>query len=220
MCQDEYKGLIGLESFIEKLLTKGEYLVYQYIKEEAEKHGSVKQSLSDMANAILERYYDLIPTRKRKLADGSEVEEKGMSEGTVHRAIQKLKREGLIVVRPSEDKIEPNEIFFYGLPDEEEQVADLVEMATKLHLSVTRFQAILSSKEAEIEKLKASADQLYSELNIKNEVIRRQEELIAQLQKEIQQLASEDSPLKKGVLIGTKELGHDTIAFLVKIQKG
>jgi predicted transcriptional regulator len=199
-------------NYIENLLTKGEQFVYLFIKEQSVETGSVKISMDRMAELISEKYKDLIPLRKKKAANGSQVEERSFSEATVHRAVQKLKKEGIIVVRPSENKDEPNEILFYGLPNEEQQVDDLLTMASQLNASLQRFHEILSKKDNEIETLKRERKTMFQDLDGMRERIQQLTELNQNLQKQI----GGSNPFGEGELIHVEDLGDGTTAYIVK----
>jgi DNA-binding Lrp family transcriptional regulator len=206
------------ENLIENLLSKGEQLVYEYIKEEAEKHGSVRESMDSIAESIRVRYADRIPVRNVKAPNGETIPEKTFSEATVHRAITKLKKEGIIQVNPSNDKAVPNEIIFYGLPNEDEQLQEILEMASKLNLSLSRLQTIITNKEKEIYQLKLDKKNLYKELDGLKEQLRRMNLLNIELQKALRDVESGKNPFKEGTVIGISDLGDGTKAYIVKSE--
>lgn len=206
------------ENYIENLLSKNEQLVYEYIKEQAKEQGSMRESMDSIADSILERYAERIPERRVSVAGGgaSGSTQKTFSVATVHRAINKLKKEGIIQINQSNDNSAPNQIIFYGLPNEDQQVSDIMEMANKLNLSVKRFETVLVNKDTQIHQLQLEKKQLFKELDGKNEELRRLTLLVESLQKDLDKALKGENPFGEGTIIGTTDLGDNTKAYIVK----
>ncbi|WP_067923929.1 hypothetical protein [Alicyclobacillus shizuokensis] len=120
------------ESVILELLSAGEQKVYEFLK----RHKRLKMSMEDIGKAI-----------------GEETGEK-VSEATVHRAVRKLYKEGIIGIIASKEKADPNEIIYYGIPDAEQEVNHIIDMVNMLNQHTSRFQQILAKKEQEVERLR------------------------------------------------------------------
>lgn len=131
-------------------LSKSEHKVHDYIQKKSSK-GSVKESMEQIAEHL------------------------GISNATVHRAIRKLKEEGIISVVPTSEKTEANEIFYHGYPDPKDQVKEIMKLVNRLNLSAKRFQTMLEKKDAEIELLKKEKRMLYEEIDMLNQKIREME---------------------------------------------
>lgn len=205
------------ENYIENLLSKGEQLVYEYIKEQTKESGSMKESMDSIAESILERYADRISERRVSVAGGgSKGGNKTFSVASVHRAITKLRKEGIVQVNHSNDNSSPNEITFYGLPDEDQQVSKILEMAGQLNMGIQRFETVLTNKDKAIHQLKLEKKQLYKELDGKNEEIRRANELIKSLQEDLNKAIGGNNPFAEGSIIGTTDLGDNTKAYIIR----
>ncbi|MGF9715245.1 hypothetical protein [Paenibacillus naphthalenovorans] len=149
------------EYYLRNCLSQGEQLVYHYLKEEAARNGGfIKQSMKQIGNEVFERYrdqikYQLPPTRA----------DKPFSEATVHRAIRKLSLEGIVGIVPSTDKAECNTIRFYGHPQADELIGELVNLVDQLNQQMQRFQSVMNRKNREIERMKRDCEYLHQEVN-------------------------------------------------------
>jgi len=196
------------ELVISQLLSQGEQLVYRYLKEESKK-GTIRESMKDMAQNILHRYYDEIPSRNKGIE-----EEKTFSEATVHRAIRKMYAEGILVIVPSKEKSESNEIIFYGIPDEDTQVNEIINLGEKLAQSLSRMQRILLRKDQEIEQVKREREQLYMQLD----ELRREKENLLKKNQMLNKLLQEhlSGADISGKIIETETLPDGTIAIILQ----
>lgn len=164
------------EEMVQNLLSKSELTVYEYIQTKAgEPGGSIKESMKDIGNHL------------------------GLSEATVHRAVRKLRKQGVIGIVPSMEKAESNEIIYYGLPDPTKQVGDIFKMISELNSSANRFEAILQNKDHQIEQLKREKEMLY--------------ERIEQLELELNQ-ANTGFDVSK--ILSSQPLDDGTTAYIVK----
>lgn len=168
------------EDKILEMLSKSERTVYEFIKTETELHdGSIKESMKDIGNRL------------------------GLSEATVHRAVRKLRKQGIIGIVPSMEKAESNEIIYYGLPNPDKQVNDIFKMIGELNSSANRFEAILQSKDQQIEQLHREKDMLYQRID--------------QLQLELKQKElAEKTGLHSNKIISSQKLDDGTTAYIVK----
>lgn len=130
------------EKSLLEMLSKSEQTVYKYIKEQCELlGGSLKEPFSSIGKRL------------------------DMSQATVHRAVKKLRQQGIIGVVSSEDKTEANEIIFYGIPAPDKQVGDIFSMIQQLSDSAKRFEKILESKDMTISALKRDKELLYERID-------------------------------------------------------
>ncbi|CDQ41903.1 Lrp/AsnC family transcriptional regulator [Virgibacillus salexigens] len=128
------------EAFL-KNLSKSELKVHDYIKEKsAQSDGRFQQSMSKIGDAL------------------------GISEATVHRAVRRLKKDGIIGIIPSQEKAESNHIVYYGVPDEEEQVNTIISMASDLSSSINRFQTLMEVKDQTIRTMEKERDRLIKQV--------------------------------------------------------
>jgi DNA-binding MurR/RpiR family transcriptional regulator len=171
--------MIMTENQLAEMLSKSENTVYQYIKEKSElNNGSLKESMAQMGENL------------------------DVSEATVHRAIRKLRKEGIIGVVPSVEKAESNEIVYYGIPDAEKQVGDIFKMIGELSSSSNRFQAILKNKDQAIEQLQRDKERLY--------------ETIDKLERQLKDAESAKSGFDQSRILSSKKLDDGTTAYIVK----
>ncbi|MCD7911037.1 winged helix-turn-helix transcriptional regulator [Bacillus velezensis] len=126
----------------------------------------------------------------------------GISEATVHRAVQKLRTNGVIQIVPSREKTESNEIVFYGFPAPEEQVGDIFKMVGSLNSGIQRFETILNNLSKENERLEKEN----KELN----------ELVDQLKAELNKAPAAQAGIDTTKIIQTQPLKDGTIAYIVK----
>jgi len=168
------------EENVLELLSKSEKSVYEYIKQKAETNSarSVKESMKEIGNQL------------------------ELSEATVHRAIKKLRKNGIISIVPSVEKAESNEIVYYGVPDAEKQVGDIFSMIGELSASASRFEAILASKDLEIEKLQRENALLYADID--------------QVNKEVRELRAAQVGIDSSKIISSQPLPDGTTAYIVK----
>lgn len=163
------------EENVLEMLSKSEAHVYTYIKEESQKHGgTIKESMKQIGERL------------------------GSSEATVHRAISKLRKQGIIGIVPSMDKAESNEIVYYGLPDPQQQVGDIFKMINELNSSANRFEAILESKDKQLQQQARDKDLLYAR--------------IGELEEQIKALQQ----FSQGEVISSRNLGDGTTAYIIK----
>ena len=176
-------------------LTKSELAVYEYLKERAEATGN---------NEITESNRDI----------GSKI---NLSEATVHRALRKLKKLGVIGIIPSEGRAQSNTIVFHGIPDESEEIDDIFSMVSQLNSSVNRFQHILTSKNNEIMKLQNELHETYERMQELQEMLEKSHEVIQMLQ----QLASEKGHdvLSNARIEDIQEREDGTIALIIRKTK-
>lgn len=163
------------EKSVIELLSNSEVTVYHYIKEKCESNdGALKQSMSAIGKSL------------------------GVSEATVHRAVRKLKKQGVIGIVPSSEKAESNEIIYYGLPDADKQVGDIFKMIGELSSSANRFEAILKTKDDIIDQLKRDKEDLYEKIDF------------------LEQQAKNGSGFDQSKIISSQPLGDGTTAYIVK----
>lgn len=177
---------------IDQLLSKGEQTVYEYIRTQAQERGSIKESMSVMADKL------------------------GTSEATVHRAIRKLYKEGIIGIVPSKEKAESNEILFYGFPDEEQQVDEILEMVTRLNMNVNRFQTILAKKDQELEQLKRDKKAAYKQIDDLREQLKQLDQTITTQQQTIETLQTGGELFSQGKVVSSTPLGDGKFALIVQ----
>ena len=168
------------EEQVLEMLSKSEITVYEYIKQESQKRrGSIKESMKQIGDKL------------------------GLSEATVHRAIRKLRKQGVIAIVPSMEKAESNEIVYYGIPDPEKQVHDIFKMIGELSSSANRFEAILKSKDEQIERLELEKELLYQRIN--------------QLEIELKKVkAGKLLGLDESKIISVQPLDDGTVAYIIK----
>jgi DNA-binding PadR family transcriptional regulator len=163
------------EKSILEMLSKSEITVYEYIKKQSELlKGSLRESMATIGENI------------------------SLSEATVHRAIRKLRKEGVIGIVSSMEKAEPNEIVYFGIPDPDKQVGDIFTMIQELSSSAKRFETILLAKDRQIEQLKRDKELLY--------------EHIDRLELELKK----SRPFEPSQLISTQPLDDGTTAYIVR----
>lgn len=167
------------EEKVTELLSKSENEVYEYIKRASQSQGGkLKESMKDIGGHL------------------------SLSEATVHRAIRKLRKNGVIGIVPSMEKAESNEIVYYGIPDPHQQLTDMFKMIGELSSSSNRFQSVLQAKETENEQLMRDKEMLY--------------ERIDQLEMELRQLRAEKTGFDKERIISSQSLDDGTTAYIVK----
>lgn len=171
------------EEKIQDSLSKSEAHVYQYLKAACgQKNGSIKKSMKDIGDKL------------------------GLSEATVHRAIRKLRKAGVIGVIPSMEKAESNEIIYYGIPDPDKQVKDIMKLFGELSGNVNRFETILQAKDQEIDRHIRDKDLMY--------------EKIDQLENEITELRKGRNVDTAGIdpsrIVETRPLDNGLTAYIVK----
>lgn len=161
-------------------LSENEEKVYNYIKTKAESNAdnSLKESMRKISGQL------------------------GISEATVHRAVQKLRTNGVIEIVPSREKTESNEIVFYGIPEPEEQVGDIFKMAGLLNSGVKRFETILQNLTEENKRLGNENKELH--------------ERISQLQAELKKAPAAQAGIDTTKIIQTQPLKDGTIVYIVK----
>jgi DNA-binding Lrp family transcriptional regulator len=175
------------------MLSKSEQKVLQYIQESCnDNNGSIKISMDKMGEAI------------------------GVSEATVHRAVRKLKSNGVIGIVPSEEKQEPNEIVYYGETDAEEDVDDIFQLYSKLSSSVNKFQNSLAVKNREILQLSAANKELDEKLTSITNELTQKDELIKNLQNTITQYEKGNPIFAESKIINIVELEDGTTALIFK----
>jgi len=206
------------ENYLESRLTKNELLVYEYIKQKSSITGSVHESMVQMAENISAMFKDRIAVRNvRSVGGGKGKSDPAISTATVSRAVNRLKSEGIIDIKQSPDSSQPNEYVFLGLPDEEKQVSDIMDLADKLNSHLRRFETMLKNRDKEIHQLKTEKKQLYFQLDGKNEEIRRLNQTLESLQNDLKQINTGDfNPFTEGQFLGITEVGEGVRAYLVK----
>ncbi len=168
-------------------LSENEKRVYNYIKTKAENDANktLKESMRKISGQL------------------------GISEATVHRAVQKLRSNGVIQIVPSREKTESNEIVFYGFPAPEEQVGDIFKMVGSLNSGIQRFETILNNVTKENERLLKENERLLKE----NEELN---ELVGQLKAELNKAPAAQAGIDTTKIIQTQPLKDGTIAYIVK----
>lgn len=168
-------------SAVEKMLSEGELKVFKFIRDNAvdnQLHMSMKKI-------------------------GKEL---NISEATVHRAIRKLKKSGIIGISASQEKAESNTIIFYGLPDAEEETNEIFDMIARLNQRANRFKTLLEQKDDEIERLrsqlKVAEDKLKALSEGSNDVVIKTDNRV---------ITSKD-------IISVTDLGGGTIAYITRVQ--
>ncbi|KAF2421623.1 hypothetical protein B6K89_20725 [Bacillus subtilis] len=161
-------------------LSENEKRVYNYIKTKAENDANktLKESMRKISGQL------------------------GISEATVHRAVQKLRSNGVIQIVPSREKTESNEIVFYGFPAPEEQVGDIFKMVGSLNSGIQRFETILNNVTKENERLLKENEEL--------------NELVGQLKAELNKAPAAQAGIDTTKIIQTQPLKDGTIAYIVK----
>jgi DNA-binding Lrp family transcriptional regulator len=174
-------------------LTKSELAVYEYLKERAETTGS---------NEISESNRDI----------GKKI---NLSEATVHRALRKLRKLGIVGIIPSEGRAQSNTIVFHGIHDETEDIDDIFNMVSQLNSSVNRFQHVLMAKNNEIMKLQNDLHEAYEHIRELKEMLEKSHEVIQTLQ---QLLASgqENDVLANAQIENVEHREDGTIALVVR----
>jgi len=197
---------------LEKLqnLTDAERIVFEYIKDQARQFGTIiTKSTRDMADEISDLYAEKISAlKRRKVVNGAEEHDHSISTATISRALKKLREEGIVSVRASSQKDKPNEIIYLGMPNAEEQVEDIINMAKHLSLSLSRFEAILAKKDKQIREAQSQKRMLMLEID-------QLRDQIAELEKINQQLRQND-PFNGGKLLSVTDLGDGTTAYIVQ----
>lgn len=208
------------ENYLESRLTKNELLVYEYIKQKSSQSGSVQESMVQMADNISHMFRDRIAVRNvRSVGGGKGKSDPAISTATVSRAVNRLKAEGIIDIKISPDSSQPNEYIFLGIPDEEKQVSEIIDLADKLNSHLRRFEIMLTNRDQEIHQLKTEKKQLYFQLDGKNEEIRRLKQTLESLQNDLKQINTGDfNPFTEGHFLGVTEVGEGIRAYLVKTQ--
>lgn len=166
------KDLLGL-------LSKSEVTVYEYIKAMCEQNnGKLKQSMSDIGESL-----------------------GGLSEATVHRTVRKLRKEGIIGINSSVEKAEPNEIVYYGIPDPDQQVNQILDTIKQLNGMSERFETILAAKDRTIEQSKRDKELMLEQID--------------RLELEIERLRG-GHPFDPARIISYESLEDGTTAYLVR----
>ncbi|QHW35748.1 iron-containing alcohol dehydrogenase (plasmid) [Paenibacillus rhizovicinus] len=200
------------ELIIGQLLSQAEQLVYRFLKEES-LHGTIKLSMKEMAKQILHRYNDEIQGRPNPTTGETE---KTLSEATVHRAIRKMTKEGIVGVLASQEKSESNEIIFYGLPDEERQVDELMDLGQKLSLSLSRFQSLLARKDQELEQVKRERQGLFKEIDAVKAANAQLTNTNTMLNQMLQEYLAGHEVFGQGKIIEAEKLPDGTIAVILQ----
>jgi DNA-binding Lrp family transcriptional regulator len=170
------------EDKIMEMLSKSEVVVYEYIKSECSRNnGSLKQSMDKIGEHL------------------------SLSEATVHRAVRKLRKQGIIGIVPSMEKAESNEIVYYGIPDPDKQVHDIFKMIGELSNNANRFEMILKAKEQQIEQLMRDKELLY--------------ERIDQVEAENKQLLMLKTGFDASKIVSSQPLDDGTIAYIIKTSE-
>lgn len=176
------------EEKVIEMLSKSEVMIYEYIKKQAEANGgSMKESMKDIG--------------KDSMGDG-----RVLSEATVHRAIRKLRKQGIIGIVPSVEKAEANEIVYFGVPEPDKQATDIFKMIGELSSSANRFEAILKAKETENDQLMRDKEILY--------------ERIDQLEMKLKQVQESDDVIvfSKTQIVSSQLLEDGITAYIVKTE--
>lgn len=168
---------MATEQSILGTLSKSELSVYEYIKGNCQSNdGTLKESMADI---------------------GSKVD---VSEATVHRAVSKLRKQGVIGIESSMEKAEPNKIIYFGIPDPEKEVGDFFSMIQEISANANRFKAILEAKEREIRQHQMDKDRLY--------------EMIDRYEQELRQ----QTPFDPARILSSQSLEDGTTAYIVRDQ--
>jgi len=169
------------EEQVLEILSQSEIQVYQYIKEQTErKEGPIREPMKQIGEKL------------------------GLSEATVHRAVKKLRKQGVIGIVPSVEKSESNEIVYYGIPDPDKQVHEIFKMIDELSSSANRFETILKTKEAQIEQLKRDKELLYQKID--------------QLEEELRKAHAAQAGLDPRKIVVSQPLDDGTVAYIVKTK--
>ncbi len=166
------------EDSILEMLSKSELIVYNYIKKKSQNGDSIKESMKQIGDTL------------------------DVSEATVHRAIRKLRKQGVIGIIPSVEKFESNEIIFYGVPDPKEQISEIFSMIGELSSSADRFEAVLKTKDESIDKLTRE-----------NEVL---QERIEELEAKLAGVIAQNAGIDESKIISSQPLSDGTTAYIVK----
>jgi DNA-binding transcriptional regulator YhcF (GntR family) len=222
------KGVLIMSENRLSVLTSAEQLVHEYIKDLAEvSGGSIVKSTRDIAKEMSDTYADRLEQSVRKkrvvngegshVVDGEEdTENLLISTATISRAVKKLREEGIVSVRASNSKDKPNEIIYLGMPNAEEQVEDILNMAKNLSLSLNRFEKILAKKDKQIRDYQAKCNTLYHDVDELREKLLQANTLNKNLLETVQSLQKNQDPFNGGKLISVTDLGDGTTAYLVQ----
>lgn len=169
--------MLMTEEKILEMLSKSENTVYEYIKSQCDNgNKALKESMKNIGDKL------------------------GLSEATVHRAVRKLRKQGIIGIVPSMEKAESNEILYYGIPDPDKQVGDIFKMIGELSSSANRFETILKTKNQAIETLTLEKQTLYRQID--------------QLKVELKKARA--AGFNKNDIISSQPLDDGTTAYIVK----
>lgn len=164
------------ENSVLEMLSESEKAVFHYIKEEAQKGNSrIQESMRRIGEKL------------------------DLSEATVHRAVRKLRKQGVIGIVPSIEKAESNVLVYFGVPDPDKQAQDIFKMISQLSSNANRFETMLESKNQEIEQLKRDKAALYDE--------------IAGLKERLKLGNIEESKV-----ISSQPLGDGTVAYIIQTK--
>lgn len=168
--------MLMTEEKILEMLSKSENTVYEYIKDQCRNGDTLKESMKNIGDKL------------------------GLSEATVHRAVRKLRKQGIIGIVPSMEKAESNEILYYGIPDPDKQVGDIFKMIGELSSSANRFETILKTKNQTIETLTLEKQTLYRQID--------------QLKVELKKARA--AGFNKDNIVSSQPLDDGTTAYIVK----
>ena len=168
--------MLMTEEKILEMLSKSENTVYEYIKDQCRNGDTLKESMKNIGDKL------------------------GLSEATVHRAVRKLRKQGIIGIVPSMEKAESNEILYYGIPDPDKQVGDIFKMIGELSSSANRFETILKTKNQTIETLTLEKQTLYRQID--------------QLKVELKKARAAE--FNKDNIVSSQPLDDGTTAYIVK----
>lgn len=181
-------------------LSASEQKVYDYVKSEAERNGgSFTESMKTMGDKL------------------------GVSESTVHRAIRKMSKAGLVSLIPSPEKTKPSEIVYYGdrEEDQQEQVDKIFMIASDLNNNMTRLKALMDAKDHVIRTMEEERTKLINQLNNQQKEIENLRETNTQLRKWIAffEKSEAGSILRNSEIVGITNINDTTKALIFKVKK-
>lgn len=181
------------ENFLNNL-SKSEQKVHDYILEKTNASGTgrMSESMSTIASAI------------------------GVSEATVHRAIRQLRKSGIIGIIPAQEKTESNEIIYYGEPDEEQQVKDIMNLASQLNSDIDRFQALMEAKDRTIRSMENERSIMMDQIKKQQKELDTYKELVEKMTQIVQSYESENPVFTKNRIVGFTDLGDGNSALIFK----
>lgn len=179
------------KKFLEQL-SKSEKKVHDYIYEKTKETGRMSESMSAIGKAI------------------------GVSEATVHRSVRQLRKTGVIGIIPSQEKTESNEIIYYGEPDEEKQVQEIIDLAAQLNSDISRFEQLLNVKDETIKSMEKERELLIKQLKRQQKELLNYKKLIKEFQKIIASYEKGHPVFKKENIIGYTDLDDGNAALIFK----